>query len=642
MTTVERSRLTAENALAALICERVRLAAEIALTRQVERDPQPAIVRLAAVDAAMAGPDGATFRRLADMFRLSASERDVLLACVALHLNPALGALFRAVDGERGYVTEPLVAHLFGHAPGRVCSPSGALATWALVTEERVGPGEPAALAVDPVVPAWLTGALWIDRRLSGIVHKPRMHVRLPSWPIETLVAAIRRAIAQGTPIRIALSAEAGGGRAALAAATASEAGLPALIVETDDIADADWIDAVVRLHRLAAVSGTALIWTGAQAARSWPLLVAPAPVHFILVEPADDLRPLQSAITRRVEIPEPTIDERRQLWSQMPGAAQWPEIETLAARYRLGAGDIAAIAAEAPQSATEAALAARACRRRASEDVVRTMPCPFTWDDLILPDAIKSALAELAFEAADRERIWENATAGRLFPRESSLVALFSGASGTGKTMAAQVIATDLELDLLRVDLAAVMSKYIGETAKNLNKVFAAAKRRQAILLFDEADALFARRTEVKDAHDRYANADTNHLLQLIEVYRGPVILATNRRSDMDPAFVRRLRHVIDFPRPQPAERLKLWRQALDAVAPGRWPRLEGVAALSEAIELSGAQIKNAALSALFLARRDRAELGFAHVLRGAERELAKDGRPLPPKEKERWLRHA
>jgi ATPase family associated with various cellular activities (AAA) len=633
--------------LLAVICERVRMAASLVLADGAREDAKTLLNAREASETELENHPNSGLRRLRDIFRLSLAECDVLSTCLALAMDPALANLFRDVmqsDG-RGYVTSALVSRLFDHSPALLWNPAGSLALWALVTAHPVGPGEPEALAVDPVVPAWLEGALWIDRSLAGLVRNSEAQISLPSWPVQTVAAQIRRALLLGKPIRIAIHGEAGSGGSALATAAAKAANLPSLIVDTTDIADCDWTDRFVRLQRLAAISGTALIWTGHNVARPWPTLVAPAPSHFVVMTPEANLRPLASVATHRVDMPLPTIDERRQLWLELiPEASAWPaaELDALTLHYRLGADDIATICDHAPQDAAAAAALVRASHQGSGDEVVSAIPCPFTWEDLVLPAALKNALAEFAFEAAERERLWESSVARRLFPREIGLVALFSGPSGTGKTMAAQVIAAELQLDLLRVDLAAVVSKYIGETAKNLNKVFALARQRQAILLFDEADAHFARRTEVKDAHDRYANADTNHLLQLIEAHVGVVILATNRRSDMDPAFTRRLRHVLEFPRPQPTERQQLWRRSISEIAAEHWSGLaRGMAEVADAVDLTGAQIKHASLSALFAARREQTGLSFPHILHGIDRELAKEGRPLSPKDKERWLRH-
>ncbi|MBX3251053.1 MAG: AAA family ATPase [Myxococcales bacterium] len=226
------------------------------------------------------------------------------------------------------------------------------------------------------------------------------------------------------------------------------------------------------------------------------------------------------------------------------------------------------------------------------------------------------------------------------LFPRGAGLIALFAGPPGTGKTLAAQAVAGSLGLDLVRVDLAAVVSKYIGETAKNLRAVFARAAHMHAVLFFDEADACFAKRTELRDAHDRHANADTSYLLTLLEEYRGVAILATNQRTSLDPAVVRRVRYVVELPRPERPERERLYRR-LVAEAGGA-PDDPMIDALAAAAELSGAQIRDVVITALVHARREARPLVGVDLLRGLERELHKEGRSLRPEQREKVMRVA
>jgi SpoVK/Ycf46/Vps4 family AAA+-type ATPase len=244
-----------------------------------------------------------------------------------------------------------------------------------------------------------------------------------------------------------------------------------------------------------------------------------------------------------------------------------------------------------------------------------------------------------LLFEARERVRVWEGPAAQRLFPRGRGLIALMTGNPGTGKTMAAQVIAAELGLDLFRIDLAASVSKYIGETAKNLRRIFARAAEMNAVLLFDEADALFSKRTEVKDSHDRYANTDTNYLLQLLEGFDGIALLASNKRQNIDLAFVRRLRYVLDFPRPDAAERLRIWQRLVrELFGEATEVELHGLLrSTADAVELTGAQIKLALLGGIFAARQDGSTLTGAHLCVGIERELVKSGRSLGLKERER-----
>jgi SpoVK/Ycf46/Vps4 family AAA+-type ATPase len=215
-----------------------------------------------------------------------------------------------------------------------------------------------------------------------------------------------------------------------------------------------------------------------------------------------------------------------------------------------------------------------------------------------------------------------------RRVAKSQGLKVLFAGESGTGKTMAAQVLATDLGLDLYQVDLATIVSKYIGETEKNLGRIFDEAATSNAILFFDEADAMFGKRSEVRDSHDRYANLETSYLLQRVEEYEGVVILATNFRKNMDDAFVRRVHFTIDFPFPGERERLRIWQ----GVWPNEAPRHAGLdlEAVARRVELAGGSIRNIALAAAFLAADEEGVVTMQHVLRATRREYQKMGKVL------------
>lgn len=211
---------------------------------------------------------------------------------------------------------------------------------------------------------------------------------------------------------------------------------------------------------------------------------------------------------------------------------------------------------------------------------------------------------------------------------------------------MAAQVIAAELDLDLFRIDLSAVVSKYVGETSQNLERIFSRARHMDLVLLFDEADALFGKRTEIKDAHDRFANTDTDYLLQAIEDYPGVALLSTNNKGNVDPAFIRRLRYVLEFPKPDAAQRLVIWRRlAAELAGSERLPATDSngktldanLQTLATGLELTGAQIKYAVLTALFASEREGKPLGLKHLLRGVDRELMKEGRVLSERDRER-----
>lgn len=252
-------------------------------------------------------------------------------------------------------------------------------------------------------------------------------------------------------------------------------------------------------------------------------------------------------------------------------------------------------------------------------------VPCHAGWDDLVLPAACRRALGEYVLWVTHRARV-EGEWGARL---PGGPVALFAGPSGTGKTLAAEVIAASLARRLYRVDLGMLVSKYIGETEKNLNALFDAADGRELVLLFDEADSLFGKRADVREARDRYANMEVSHLLTRIERHRGPCILTTNLRQHLDPAFARRFQVVVDFPRPDAPARVALWRRGFPPRAPLAAEIEAG--ALGEALELTGAQIRNAALHAAFLAAAEDSPIRLAHVASAVMSELAKDGREVP-----------
>jgi SpoVK/Ycf46/Vps4 family AAA+-type ATPase len=277
---------------------------------------------------------------------------------------------------------------------------------------------------------------------------------------------------------------------------------------------------------------------------------------------------------------------------------------------------------------------ACRAIGRSKLDELAQRIDSAADWDDLVLPEPQKATLRQIGAQLRNRLKVhleWEFAGKGA---RGLGISALFAGESGTGKTMAAEVLAREMQLDLYRIDLSAVVSKYIGETEKNLRRVFDAAEDSGAILLFDEADALFGKRSEVKDSHDRYANIEVSYLLQRMESYRGLAILTTNLKPALDFAFQRRLRFVVHFPFPDQALREAIWRSAfpartpLNAIDNGKLARLN----------ITGGSIRNIALNAAFRAAELQEPVSMAHLLHAARHEAAKRERPLSESETRGW----
>jgi SpoVK/Ycf46/Vps4 family AAA+-type ATPase len=278
------------------------------------------------------------------------------------------------------------------------------------------------------------------------------------------------------------------------------------------------------------------------------------------------------------------------------------------------------------------------ACRSQARsrlDDLAQRIEPMATWEDIVLPETQLRGLKEIAAHVRQRARVygaWGFASKGE---RGLGISALFAGASGTGKTMAAEVLANHLQLDLYKIDLSQMVSKYIGETEKNLRRVFDAAEEGGAILLFDEADALFGKRSEVKDSHDRYANIEVSYLLQRMEAYRGLAILTTNLKNAVDTAFIRRLRFIVEFPFPDARQRAEIWRHIFPSDTPLVNPEFSKLARLS----IPGGNIRNIALHAAFLAAEAGESVTMFHLRQAAHSEYAKLEKPLTEGEIGGWV---
>jgi SpoVK/Ycf46/Vps4 family AAA+-type ATPase len=249
-----------------------------------------------------------------------------------------------------------------------------------------------------------------------------------------------------------------------------------------------------------------------------------------------------------------------------------------------------------------------------------------YTWDDIVLPPDRLEQLREICNYVKYRARVYDEWGFDRKLSLGKGLNVLFAGPSGTGKTMAAEIMAGELGLDLYKIDLSTVVSKYIGETEKNLARIFAEAETSNAILFFDEADALFGKRSEVRDSHDRYANIEISYLLQRMEEYEGVVILATNLRKNMDDAFVRRMHFTVEFPFPSEPYRRRIWEKIWPEDTP-RSPELD-LDFVARRFEMAGGNIRNVALAAAFLAADDGRVVDMAHLVRATQREYQKMGK--------------
>ncbi len=336
-------------------------------------------------------------------------------------------------------------------------------------------------------------------------------------------------------------------------------------------------------------------------------------------------------------EAPIPDAAQRAELWRRNLNGDTPPGLDLAGtmAQFRLTADQVhrAARAARMEAHAREAALdeeqlkaGARAQNAAGLERLARRVQPAVGFADLVLPPDTMAQLKELLTRARYREQVLDVWKMGGPSTRRRGLTALFAGPSGTGKTMAAEVLAGELSLDLYTVDLATVVDKYVGETEKNLDRIFAEAERVNGVILFDEADALFGKRSEVSDAHDRYANVEVAYLLQRMELFDGIAILATNLRANLDEAFTRRLDSLVDFPEPEQEYRRQLWERSLGTAIP-RAGDLD-LDFLAESFELAGGGIRNIVVAAAYAAAEQKHPLSMAHLIRATQREYLKMGR--------------
>ncbi|HUX87614.1 MAG TPA: ATP-binding protein [Chloroflexota bacterium] len=355
----------------------------------------------------------------------------------------------------------------------------------------------------------------------------------------------------------------------------------------------------------------------------------------------------LDGAGALRVEVPSVDRAARLDPWTrQFAGSVSADQIAALATRFRLDEEAIRAVREAADlralwrgadvASVDDVWQAAREIAAPPLEGLGRKIVPRYGWDDIVLtPDGL-AQLREICARARNQLVVLDQWGFGRKHARRSGLTVLFAGQPGTGKTMAAEIVAGALGLEMYRIDLSAVVSKYIGETEKNLERIFRAADQGDAVLLFDEADALFGKRSEVKDAHDRYANVEIAYLLQRLEEYNGVAILTTNLRGNLDEAFVRRLDFALEFPMPEEAERLRIWKLALPAEAPLA-PNVD-LPFLARQFKLAGGHIRNIALTAAFLAAEESSAIAMKHLVRATRREYQKIGKLVASSEFDRY----
>ncbi|MFN0095946.1 MAG: ATP-binding protein [Dehalococcoidia bacterium] len=502
-------------------------------------------------------------------------------------------------------------------------------------------PGQPytpllaQSLSLDPGAHSFFLGG---DRPDPAIAPQSRWIERRDDLPVPAGLNALAASLTANGHRVVAVSGPDSDLTCAAVAVIAEGIGLRVLAVDLGGLAPQIGIEtALVRAEREAALRGAGLLLEGTAN-------LSPAELATVIESlQRRALPPLVAIVSgealawpgARVAVPALHHEDRVRLWNTAAPHVPAGTVAALAGRFHLGAGQIGRAVAAAHGSAAQRDetlqpddlfAAARDQSTPILSALARKVTPHYGWDDIVLPYDSLAQLREMCAQVEHRHQVYELWGFDRKLAMGKGVISLFAGNPGTGKTMAAEIIARALELDVYKIDLSGIVSKYIGETEKNLHAVFAEAETANAILFFDEADALFGKRTEVKDAHDRYANIETAYLLQRLEEYPGLVILATNLKMNLDDAFLRRLHFVVDFPMPEEKERLRI----LQGCIPDAVPRAEDVdlGFVARQFKVAGGNLRNIVLSAAFLAATDRAPLSMRHLMWATRREYQKMGR--------------
>jgi ATPase family associated with various cellular activities (AAA) len=643
---------------AALLASLSAIKRRLAQYAEGKSAPQPADPK----GAADAGQPAA-LDRLVTAFGLSPFERDMLLLCTGMELDgefPALCAAAQA-DPTRPYPTFGLALAALEDAHWSAFTATAPLRHWRLI---EVGTGAVltrATLRIDERILHFLVGIGQLDERLAVLLDVLPVVAAESLVPSQSVVAEqvadIWSDVPRGPELPVVQLCGTAADCRPVAAAAAALLCLRTARLATERLpATAADLDSLLRLwEREAVLSGLGVLLldsddevpsdSDAGRARSAAIarLLERAAGPVILRE--REPRRLSNRHATILDVGHPLAAEQLGAWRQALGDAI-PDQTALAAataQFSLTLTGIRAIAGEVRAHADTSPppdLAAKVwdlCRRRlrgALDGLAQRIESDLHWDDLVLPDPQKDVLHAIAAQLRQRTTVHDTWGFAQKSRRGLGISALFHGQSGTGKTMAAEVLASELRLDLYHIDLSRIVSKYIGETEGNLRRVFDAAEENGAILLFDEADSLFGTRSEVKDSHDRYANIEVSYLLQRMEAYRGLAILTTNMRAALDPAFMRRLRFALPFQFPDEPQRAAIWRRVfpkstpLDKVDPDRLSRLR----------IAGGNIRNIALNAAFLAADAGKPVQMGHIRDATRAEYVKLERRLTAAESEAW----
>ncbi|TQV87769.1 ATP-binding protein [Aliikangiella coralliicola] len=587
-------------------------------------------------------PKASRLTLLSHMFGLNEFEKKLVATLWVCAYSPELRNHLMTFDPVVPVLSPLLVARVFQLDPVYRLSTESPLVIWEMIREQELVDGS-VTLAIDPHIVSWLEGNNDLDHWLVSRVNLLTPSFQLKSWSLNRYKKKISAHLKKNQSCRIYLDTDDELLAQAFATELAQQLGIVVAKYDIDNLSPELSYRFSMRVQRQSFLDRCAPMFFQNQQALSQPNGIAVFPLQFVVGTPqAWNLK--QDIKDVVIEIPELTNQDRKVIWQYaLPNITKWPKkhVDDLIWRSHHNATEIIRIGAKQPKQLKQVTEYIRSTRHNDLDGLAQPVNSQFNWQDLVVPKDLEDRLQEVVFEARERNRIWSDPEARRLFPHGRGLVALFSGPPGSGKTMAAQVIANELGLDLLRIDLSAVVSKWVGETTQNLQKILSAKISQQSVLFFDEADSIYGKRVnDIKDANDRYVNMDSGHLMVALENFDGIVLMATNLKANIDAAFIRRIRHTVEFSKPTVQARERIWLSVIGALFDEPTVKsLAGDIVNLAKIEATGAQIKSAVLSSIFSIKRHKIPLSIQLLGEMLCRELSKDGRGLSERELDQIL---
>ena len=612
--------------------------------------------------------------QLCQLFGLSSFERDLLLLCAGMEFDASWGLLCGMAQGSEqlSYPTFALALSILPNGHWGALTPDAPLRRWRLID---VGEGftlTNSSLRIDERILHYLRGVQYVDERLASMEEPmplPGILVASHQQSVEQ-VATIWSQVGEVRFPVVQLCGEDVTSKRAIARAVCDHLGINLHALAAESLpTDTSQLNVIKILYeREWALSSTVLLLNCDHLEDNEPARES-AIARFIeslstpLIVTSRDRRRQRQRPIITIDVHHPTSDEQRLIWHNSlgkQGVKLSTSIDLLVSTFNLSAANIHTacltvkgmnietaekdnlpINQDTDHPATIPPMTTKlwdiCCiqARPRMEELAQRIDSTATWDDLILPERERTVLQEIATHVRHRMKVYESWGFAGKSRRGLGISSLFAGASGTGKTMAAEVLGKELRLDVYRIDLSSVISKYIGETEKNLRKVFDAAEGGGSILLFDEADALFGKRSEVQDSHDRHANIEVSYLLQRMESYRGLAILTTNMKSALDQAFLRRIRFIVQFPFPSAEQRQEIWQRIFPQQTPTESLDYKKLAKLN----VPGGNIRSIAMNAAFLAVDAGEPVQMKHILQATRSEYVKLERPLTDVEIKGWV---